>query len=79
MMLTDICVVEFTQVLSGPFAGAIFSGIAALILAMAIIRRVLHLEEYLRPVHFNNLGLLLLTMSLIWFYFTFGEYLTAWY
>ncbi len=65
----------------GPYfvAGAIFSGIAALILAMAVIRRVFHLEAYLRPIHFNNLGLLLLTMSLIWFYFTFGEYLTAWY
>jgi molybdopterin-containing oxidoreductase family membrane subunit len=44
-----------------------------------VIRRVFHLEAYLRPIHFNNLGLLLLTMSLIWFYFTFGEYLTAWY
>lgn len=65
----------------GPYfvAGAIFSGIAALILAMAVIRRVFRLEEYLRPVHFNNLGLLLLTMSLIWFYFTFAEYLTTWY
>ncbi|HLG15839.1 MAG TPA: NrfD/PsrC family molybdoenzyme membrane anchor subunit [Blastocatellia bacterium] len=65
----------------GPYfvAGAIFSGIAALILAMSIIRRAFHLESYLRPVHFNNLGLLLLTMSLIWFYFTFAEYLTAWY
>ena len=65
----------------GPYfvAGAIFSGIAALIVAMAVIRRVFHLEEYLRPVHFNNLSLLLLTMSLLWFYFTFGEYLTTWY
>jgi molybdopterin-containing oxidoreductase family membrane subunit len=65
----------------GPYfvAGAIFSGIAALILAMAIIRKVFRLEEYLRPIHFNNLGLLLLTMSLIWFYFTFAEYLTTWY
>jgi molybdopterin-containing oxidoreductase family membrane subunit len=65
----------------GPYfvAGAIFSGIAALIIAMAVIRRVFHLEEYLRPVHFNNLGLLMLTMSLIWFYFTFAEYLTTWF
>jgi len=65
----------------GPYfvAGAIFSGIAALIIAMAVIRRVFHLEEYLRPIHFNNLGLLLLTMSLLWFYFTFAEYLTTWY
>jgi hypothetical protein len=65
----------------GPYfvAGAIFSGIAALILAMAVIRRALGLEDYLRPEHFNNLGLLLLTMSMIWFYFTFAEYLTTWY
>src|SRR4030095_5020798 len=51
----------------------------ALIIAMAVIRRVFHLEGYLRPLHFNNLGLLLLTMSMIWFYFTFAEYLTTWY
>jgi len=65
----------------GPYfvIGAIFSGIAALILAMALLRRFLHLEEYLKPVHFNNLGKLLLTMSLLWFYFTFAERLTTWY
>src|SRR5262249_32428109 len=65
----------------GPYfvVGAIFSGIAALIVAMAILRKVFHLEAYLKPVHFNNLGLLLLTMSLLWFYFTFSEYLTGYY
>jgi len=65
----------------GPYfvAGAIFSGIAALILAMALLRKFLHLEQYLRPIHFENLGKLLLTMSLLWFYFTFAERLTAWY
>ena len=42
----------------GPYfvAGAIFSGIAALIVAMNVIRKVYHLEDYLRPIHFNNLG-----------------------
>jgi Ni/Fe-hydrogenase subunit HybB-like protein len=65
----------------GPYfvAGAIFSGIAALILAMALLRKFLHLEEYLRPMHFENLGKLLLTMSLLWFYFVFAEHLTTWY
>lgn len=65
----------------GPYfvAGAIFSGIAALIIAMNIIRKVYHLEEYLRPVHFNHLGVLLLVMTLLWFYFTFTEYLTTYY
>jgi len=60
-------------------AGAIFSGIAALILAMALLRKLLHLEEYLLPIHFENLGKLLLVMSLLWFYFVFAERLTAWY
>ncbi len=60
-------------------AGAIFSGIAALIIAMAALRKFLHLEEYLRPVHFENLGKLLLVMSLLWFYFVFAERLTGWY
>ena len=65
----------------GPYfvVGAIFSGIAALILAMAVLRRVLRLEAYLQPLHFDNLGKLLLTMSCLWFYFTFAEYLTVWY
>src|SRR3989454_283109 len=65
----------------GPYfvAGAIFSGIAALILAMAILRRFLHLEDYLHPVHFQNLGKLLLLMSLLWTYFIFSERLTIWY
>ena len=60
-------------------AGAIFSGIAGLILAMAFLRKFLHLEQYLHPVHFQNLGKLLLTMSLLWGYFVFSERLVAWY
>ncbi len=65
----------------GPYfvVGAIFSGIAALLIAMAVIRRVLHLEKYLTPHHFNNLSKLLLLMSLLWLYFTVSENLTAWY
>jgi Ni/Fe-hydrogenase subunit HybB-like protein len=65
----------------GPYfvAGAIFSGIAGLIIAMAALRKFLHLEDYLHPVHFQNLGKLLLLMSLLWAYFVFAERLTIWY
>ncbi len=65
----------------GPYfvTGAIFSGVAAVIVAMAVIRKVFHLEAYLKPVHFNNLGILLLVMTLLWFYFTAAEYVTAFY
>ena len=65
----------------GPYfvVGAIFSGIAALLIAMAIIRKAMHLEKYLTSHHFNNLAKLLLLMSLLWLYFTVAENLTAWY
>jgi Ni/Fe-hydrogenase subunit HybB-like protein len=65
----------------GPYfvAGAIFSGIAGLIIAMAALRKFLHLEDYLHPVHFQNLGKLLLMMSLLWAYFVFAERLTVWF
>ena len=65
----------------GPYfvVGAIFSGIAAIIIAMAVIRKVYRLEGYLKIIHFNNLGLLLLVMTLLWFYFTFAEFLTTYY
>lgn len=65
----------------GPYfvVGAIFSGIAALLLVMSIIRKTLHFERYLTPHHFNNLAKLLLLMSLLWLYFTVSENLTVWY
>src|SRR5262245_58720415 len=65
----------------GPYfvAGAIFSGIAALLIAMAVLRKVLHLEAYLHPVHFQNLGKLLLVMALLWGYFVFNERLVTYY
>jgi len=65
----------------GPYfvVGAIFSGIAALIIVLAVLRKVYHLQDYLKPVHFGNLGKLLLVMSLLWVYFTFCEYLTVFY
>jgi Ni/Fe-hydrogenase subunit HybB-like protein len=65
----------------GPYfvAGAIFSGIAGLIIAMAALRKFLHIEQYLHPVHSQNLGKLLLMMSLLWGYFVFAERLTVWF
>ncbi len=65
----------------GPYfvVGAIFSGIAVLMIAMALLRRGLALERFLTDRVFNNLGLLFVTMSLVWGYFTFAEHLTVWY
>ena len=65
----------------GPYfvVGAIFSGIAALLVVMITLRKIFHLERYLKEVHFGHLSKLLLVMSLLWFYFTFSEYLTAYF
>ncbi len=65
----------------GPYfvVGAIFSGIAALIVVMTILRKAFHFEEFFTPTGFSNLSLLLITMSCLWAYFTFAEHLTAWY
>ena len=65
----------------GPYfvIAAIYGGCACVILSMYVLRRVLHLEDYLESVHFRNLGLLLFTFSLLYIYFNFNEYLTIGY
>lgn len=65
----------------GPYfvMGAIYSGIAAILVAMVVLRRAFSLEQYFKDIHFDYLGRLLLLFSLLWFYFTFAEYLTAFY
>jgi molybdopterin-containing oxidoreductase family membrane subunit len=65
----------------GPYfvVGAIFSGTAAIIVAMAIFRKVSKLEKYITFLHFRRLGTLLLALTIIYTYFTLSEYLTDWY
>lgn len=65
----------------GPYfvAGALFSGIAVLLIVMIAFRKIYHLENYLKEIHLKYLSSLLLLMSIIWFYFTFSEYLTTYY
>ena len=60
-------------------AGAIFSGVAMLIVVMAVLRKVYHLEEYITEKHFVYLGYLLAAMSLIMIYGNISEYLTTGY
>jgi len=65
----------------GPYfvVGAIFSGVASVIVVMAVLRKVYHLEGYIKAVHFNNIGIFLMAMTLLWFYFTFAENITIVY
>src|SRR3990172_3904048 len=59
----------------GPYfvAGAIFSGIGALFIAMTAVRKILGLEKYIAQKQYRNLGLIFITMNAVWFYFTFAE------
>ena len=59
--------------------GAIFSGIASLLIVMAVFRKLYHFEEYITDKHFKYLGYLLLTALLLYLYLTIGEYLTVGY
>jgi len=65
----------------GPYfvVGAIFSGIAGIIVVMAIFRRVYHLEEFITEKHFRYLASLLLVLGLLYAYFTLSEYATVGY
>jgi molybdopterin-containing oxidoreductase family membrane subunit len=68
----------------GPYfvVGAIFSGIAALLTAMAIFVwyfKDQHLGRYITLDHFKKLASLLLAVNIIYIYFTLAEYLTMGY
>jgi len=66
----------FNTTVFGPFfvAGAIYSGIAAIIVLMAVLRRVMRFEEFITITQFKGLGYLLAAFTLIMGYFNLQEY-----
>ncbi len=65
----------------GPYfvAGALFSGVASVLMAMALFTHFYRLEKWIKPIHFRNLALLLLVLDIVYIYFTLNEYLTVSY
>lgn len=59
--------------------GAIYSGVAALISVLIVVRRAMHLESYLTARHIDRMGKVLLAVAVIWFYFFWSGFLTDWY
>lgn len=59
--------------------GAIFSGIASILIVMAIFRKLYGLQEYITEKHFRSLSKLMLWMLVFYLYLTLGEYLTIGY
>jgi molybdopterin-containing oxidoreductase family membrane subunit len=54
-------------------AGAVYSGVAAVITFLALFRGVFRLGRYLLPLHFQKLAKLLAAAGLVYAYFTFNE------
>lgn len=61
----------------GPYfvSGAFMAGAAVIVIAMYFIRNELKLKSYITESHFNNMGKLLVLLSLVYFYFNINEYL----
>ncbi len=69
-----------TTILAPNFViGALFSGVGAVLIVMAIFRKLYHLEEYITDRHFRNMSYLLITLLFTYFYFVLVEYLTVGY
>jgi Ni/Fe-hydrogenase subunit HybB-like protein len=65
----------------GPYfvIGALFSGVGAVTITLIILRKLLHLEYFLRKEHFAGMGMFLLVLSFTWDYFYFNDYIVPWF
>ncbi len=65
----------------GPYfvAGALFSGVASVLMAMALFTHFYKLHDFIKPVHFRNLALILLLLDIVYIYFTLNEYMVVTY
>jgi molybdopterin-containing oxidoreductase family membrane subunit len=59
--------------------GALYAGVAMVILVVAGFRAGYHLQQYIGLKHFRYLAYLLVTLDLLYLYFTFTELLTEGY
>jgi molybdopterin-containing oxidoreductase family membrane subunit len=59
--------------------GALYSGVAMVILVVAAFRSGYHLQEFIGTKHFRYLAYLMVTLDLLYLYFTFTELLTEGY
>jgi len=69
------------QTIFAPYfvVGAIYSGTAGIVTVMFMLRKYMNFEQYITDLHFDNLGKLLLVLSLIWSYINILELFSTWY
>jgi molybdopterin-containing oxidoreductase family membrane subunit len=60
-------------------SGAFLLGVAAMIVAVFVIRKAYNLEKYLTEMHFDKLGRAMVLMAFIYLYFNINEYLVPAY
>jgi molybdopterin-containing oxidoreductase family membrane subunit len=73
--------VGWNSTIFGPYfiSGAFVAGIASVIIAMFFFRKSYRLEKYITESHFNNMGKLLVLVSLVYLYFNINEFLVPGY
>ena len=69
------------QTIFAPYfvVGAIYSGTAGIVTVMFVLRKFMDFGEYITELHFDNLGKLLLVLSLLWSYINVVEVFTGFY
>jgi molybdopterin-containing oxidoreductase family membrane subunit len=74
-------VIGWHSSLFGPYfiAGAVYSGIAAVINILFLVRYNMKLSYFVRKEHFESLAKLLLVFSFVWTYFFFSDFIVEWY
>ena len=56
-------------------SGAFLVGAGGVVVAMYIFRKYYHLEKYIREVHFEKMGRVVVLLALLYLYFNVNEYL----
>ncbi len=59
--------------------GSLLGGLAATILVMTVVNRILKGRGFFNPDHYDNIGKFMIGLGLVWFYFRWCDYMTAWY
>ncbi len=69
------------QTIFAPYfvVGAIYSGTAGIVTVMFVLRKFMDFGQYITELHFDNLGKLLLVLSLLWTYINIVEVFTGFY
>ena len=57
----------------------LYSGVAAIIVVMYLVRKYFKLDYYITYKHFKVAGYILLVMALLFGYFTFTDYFSKWF